>query len=468
MTSKSRGIDLSGLRATIGRDDAVLDAPDVIAAHSHDAWPLNAPWRQQGKSPYRPQAVVIPTSVEEVSAVLRWATAERVPVTPWGLASSVVGGPLPTGGGLVLDISRMSRILSIDTESMQVKVEAGINGGTLEEELGLHGVTLGHSPQSLHRSTVGGWLATRASGQFSSRYGGIEELCAGFTAVLADGTTVKVGGAPRMAVGPDLRQLLIGSEGCLAVFTDVTLRLFPRPEHRELSTLTFPDVESGIAAMRAIMLSGIRPFLLRFYDLAEARHAMKDPSFASPVMFLGSEGRASLAKLEMKELGAIAQGFGGKPIGPVGAAGWMERRFDFSTIEAVLAREGGVAETIEVAHTWSGIGATYHALTRALAPYVGEVLGHFSHAYTDGVSLYVILLGSAGSARDAEARMRTIWEVANRTALDTGAVLSHHHGTGLARSAFVREALGGAWLLYERIKAALDPQGILNPGKLGR
>ncbi|HBR62747.1 MAG TPA: FAD-binding oxidoreductase [Rhodobacteraceae bacterium] len=458
---------IARLREAVGRDDAISHSAETLAEHSHDWWPMNAPWRHQGKAPYQPQAVAYTKTTEEVASLLCAASEQGVPVTPWGLASSVVGGPLATKGGVVLNMTAMDQIIDINTEDMHVTVEAGKNGGDLENLLQKQGLTLNHSPQSLYRSTVGGWLATRATGQFSSRYGGIEDLCVGFKAVLPDGRIIEVGSAPRMAVGPDLRHVLIGSEGCLGVITEVTMRLFQVAEAREFETVTFPDVHSGVAAMRAILTAGLKPFVLRFYDLAEARHAMKDPAFSNPVMFLGTEGTKAMVQTELAEALKVCAAQGGKAIGSEGALGWMDRRFDFSAIEKVLERKGGVAETIEIANTWSRIGATYDALTKALAPYAAEVLGHFSHAYSDGISLYVILLGDAVDPAEAEERMCGIWETAMRVTLDTGAVLSHHHGTGLARSSFVREALGSSWPLYEHIKKSIDPKMIMNPGKLG-
>lgn len=310
-------------------------------------------------------------------------------------------------------------------------------------------------------------MATRATGQFSSKFGGIEHLVAGFTAVLADGSVVRFGPWPRMAVGPDLRHLVLGSEGCLAVVTEVTLKCFLAPESRAFDTQTFPDLPSGLAAMRELMQARLTPYLLRFYDVAEARHALEDPAFASPAMFIGSEGRTRMVAAEMQCLAEICAHHGGRSIGPDAVVKWMSRRFDFSVIERLLERPGGVAETIEISHHWSGIENTYSALTRALAPLANEVLGHFSHAYSDGVSLYVILLGEAAEAAAAETRLREIWRVANQTVLATGACLSHHHGCGLARSAHVSAALGSAFPVLARIKQALDPKHILNPGKLG-
>ena len=138
-------------------------------------WPINSAWRHQEKSPFEPNAVATPKNSEEVAKILSWAQKAKVPVTPWGLGSSVVGGPLTVHGGISLDTTKLDRVIDIDTENMHVTVEAGKNGGILEDQLQSLGLTLNHSPQSLYRSTVGGWLATRATGQFSSRYGGIEE-----------------------------------------------------------------------------------------------------------------------------------------------------------------------------------------------------------------------------------------------------------------------------------------------------
>jgi alkyldihydroxyacetonephosphate synthase len=332
-------------------------------------------------------------------------------------------------------------------------------------------LTLNHSPQSLDRSTVGGWVATRATGQFSSRWGGIEDLVVSLTAVLSSGEVVETLFAPRAAAGPDLRQLFLGGEGAFGVVTDVTLKIAPLATTRCFETLVFPTVSSGLAAMRKIMQAGLRPFLLRFYDQDESRFAMHDPGFVGNAMFLGCEAISSAAtavvEAEQAACVALCEAEGARRLGPAGATAWMGRRFDFSTVENLLAEPGGAAETIEVAHFWSEIENTYAALKAELAPYADHVLGHFSHAYPHGVSLYVILLGRAADAEAAEQRLTTIWERAMRVALREGAALSHHHGIGLARSPYMAEALGVGHTLLGRVKRALDPPGILGQGKLG-
>ena len=454
------------IREVVG-SGAVSSSEDDLAAHSYDAWPIAAKWRMQHRQPFRPDLVVRPTTIDQVSRLLTWASAHSEPVTPWGLGSSVTGSPLPIHGGITLDLSSMRAVLQLDETNLFVRVQAGKLGIELERELNDRGFTLGHSPQSLDRSSVGGWVATRATGQFSSRYGGIEELVVALTAVLPTGEIVETSMVPRMAVGLDLRQFFLGAEGTTGVVVEVALRIFPLAESRHVESFRFESVEAGVEAMRLVMRGGLRPFLARFYDEDEAPHAMQDAAFTGCAMFIGVEGVAPIAAAEFEVAIRICEACGGQRLGPAAAEAWMGRRFDFSTIENRLAAPGGFAETIEVAHFWDQALDLYGAMKAALAPLADEVLGHFSHLYPQGTSLYLILLGQADDDAAAEACIGRIWEVAMRVALDQGAAISHHHGVGLARLPYIREALGTGMVPLRRLKEALDPANIMNPGKLG-
>lgn len=445
----------------------VLNDEETLLAHSYDAWPLCAKWKNTDKCPYSPDVVIKADSAAQISAILKWANEHKVPVTPWGGGSSVTGQPLPTEGGIVLDLTAMDKLLALNEYSLTVKVQAGMFGDRLERELNTRGYTLNHSPQSLDRSTVGGWVSTRAMGQLSSRYGGIEDLTVTFTVVLPTGEIVELLNTPRGALGPDLRHVFMGAEGCMGLITDVTLRVFPLPQARILEAVTFASVADGVTAMRLIMRAGLRPALVRFYDRDEAKHAMRDISFDSCVMFLGFEAIETVAQAEYTAAMNICTGCGGRRIGPEAVEAWRQRRYDFSTVEDLLAKPGGLAETIEVAHFWHGIMDTYTALKKALTPYAAEVLGHFSHVYDQGTSLYIILLGQDESDEVAESKLLEIWDVAMRTCLQHGACIAHHHGSGLARVPYVRPALGTGLQVLGKMKAALDPNGIMNPGKLG-
>jgi len=447
-------------------NDRVL--PDIATEHyAYDWWPVAAKWRNQGKSPLRPEVVVRPQNVDDIQKLLRWANTNQIAITPWGAGSSVTGAPLPLNGGITLDLSGINRTLSINTQNLTVTVDSGKMGHILESELNQQGYTLNHSPQSLDRSTAGGWLSTRATGQFSSKWGGIEQLVVGFDVVLPNGDLVKFESGPRMAVGPDLRHVFIGAEGTMGVITRVTLQIFRQSPHRILEALAFDNLADGITVMREIMQRGLHPFLLRFYNPAESRYAMKDTAFVQCAMFIGVEGEPTIAEAEFKVCQSIWQQYSVQELGTAPVERWMQHRFDFSTVENILRRPGGLAETIEVAHYWDGIQNTFDRLMEALSIFGIEVLAHFSHTYPQGTSLYMILLGERANDAEAEATLLQIWQTAMRVTLDTGAVLSHHHGIGVVRKDFVSEALGSSMTVLEQIKHTLDSQNILSPGKLG-
>ncbi len=443
---------------------------EELVRHNRDAWPMTIKLAQAGQTPYLPQVIVHPRYPEEVVHLLNWANEHRVPVTAWGAGSGVVGSALPTQGGILLELSQLNKILVLDETNLLVKVQAGTMGHRLEAELNSRGFTLNHSPQSLDRSTVGGWIATRASGQFSSRWGSIEDFVLAITVVLANGEMVSTRLAPRAALGPDIKSMFIGSEGTLGIVLDATLKIFPIAETRILETLSFPSLESGLTATRRVMQSGLRPFLIRYYDADEsifvARWSGITPPSNGNLFVLGCEGLSDMAQSEYRATMQILQSEGGERLGPEIAQGWMDHRFDFSGVENRLAQPGGVAETIEIASMWDNILDTYQALKKKLSPLAEHVLGHFSHAYAQGVSLYMILLGEAEDAPAAVRRLEEIWDVAMKTSMEHGAAISHHHGIGLARQEYLRAELGASHDVLEQIKHALDPQGILNPGKL--
>lgn len=463
MTKTEWVVDLQTMLGTA----CVLTNEGEISSHSYDWWPVAAKWRQQGKEPYRPDVVVRPTSVEAISRLLAWANQKGVPITPWGAGSSVTGAPLAMSGGISLDMRGLNEVTAVDELNLTVTVQAGKMGHELEQELNSRGYTLNHSPQSLNRSTVGGWVATRATGQFSSRWGGIEDLVVALTVLLPSGECVQTRLTPRAAIGPEVRHLFIGAEGTLGVVTSVTLKIFPLPQVRRLEAVAFSSLEAGITAMRQVMQADLRPYLVRYYDEDEASHAMQDPQFAECVLFLGFAGIEKVVEAEYEASMAFCTAAGGRLLGSAAVDAWMLRRFDFSAIERVLAKPGGVAETIEVAHFWDGIHSTYDALKKALAPLATHVWGHFSHAYPQGTSLYMILIGEAEDAAAAEARLGEIWEVSMKIALQEGAAISHHHGIGLARLPYIVADLGSTAPLLARLKESIDPNNIMNPGKLG-
>jgi len=450
--------------------NAIITTEEEILKHSYDCWPVAAKWEMQGKNPHRPDGVVYPQTTEEVVLLVKKANEEGLSLIPWGAGSSVTGQALPTDkGGITVDMSQMNQILGINEKNLFVKVEAGVMGHHLEAYLNEKGYTLNHSPQSIDKPSAGGWVATFATGQFSSRYGGIEDLLVSLKVVLPTGEVVENKLTPRTATGIDIRGLFIGAEGTLGITTEVTLKIFPIAEHRILETITFADVKSGLAAIEETIRRGVRPFLIRYYDVEEARHAMVDQSFDQCVFFLGCEGIEKLAKAEFDVCVDIAKSHGGERIGPAGVEAWMNRRYDFSTVENILAKEGGFAECIEIADMWTGINELHSVLKERLDSCADEVMSYFSHVYMQGTSMYMILLGQAESDAAAEEALLKIWDITMKTCLELGATVSHHHGSGLARLPYILEEKqqGNVQMLVQKIKSALDPNHIMNPGKLG-
>ena len=433
----------------------VITDPAVLDASTRDRWTMAAAVAT------RPLAVARPASAEEVAAVLAACATARVPVTPAGGRSGVCGGAVPVHGGVVVDLRGLAGPVRVDDASLLADVGAGVMGDALEADLRQnHGLTLGHRPQSVAISTVGGWLACRSAGQYSTRYGKIEDLVAGMQVALADGRLVRTGGAgPRAATGPDLTQLFVGSEGVLGVITEARLRLHPAPAAEARAAYAFGSFSAGIEACRRILRRGATPAVLRLYDAAESERAF---SVTSNVLVVLDEGDPALVDPTLAVVAAECAAAGAEPLGTGPVDRWVARRDDAYDADD-LAGQGIYGDTMEVAARWSVVAPLYERLRAAVGDVPATVWasGHLSHAYGDGACLY---LSFAGLGADWYV---PAWDAAAAVVLDLGAALSHHHGIGLAKARFLPAALGAAHGLLVDLKRALDPAGVLNPGKLG-
>jgi alkyldihydroxyacetonephosphate synthase len=442
----------------------VSEDPAVRNEASRDWWPQAMIWALDGEVAARAAAVVSPTTAGQVSGVLAVCNEARIPVTAAAGRSGVCGASVPVHGGVVLDLCQLTGIVDIDETSLVLDVLPGTFGDHLEIELRhQHGLTLGHWPQSVALSTVGGWIACRSAGQLSTRYGKIEDMVLGLDVALADGTLIQTGGAPRAAVGPDLNQLFIGSEGTLGVITGARLRVHHAPVAERRAAFTFPSFVAGIDAMRRILQGGGTPAVLRLYDPAEADRTYHLGDKA--LLLVLDEGAATAVDATMALVAdACADGVADDP---AHVAHWLERRNDVAALEALISR-GYVVDTMEVAGRWRDLGAIYDATIAALSGVPGTVAAsaHQSHSYPEGGCLYFTFAAKT-EPEERNTYYRAVWDAGSRAVLAAGGALSHHHGVGLNRSRFVAEALGPAFDALQRTKAALDPNGILNPGKLG-
>jgi alkyldihydroxyacetonephosphate synthase len=440
----------------------------VRAEASRDWWPGAMIWATEGEVPGLAGVVVSPTDADQAAAVLRLCNAARVPVTAAGGRSGVCGASVPVFGGVVLDTTALTGIVSIDEESMIIDVAPGTFGDHLEGELRDRGLTVGHWPQSVALSTVGGWVACRGAGQLSNRYGKIEDMVVGLDVVLADGTAISTGGGPRSAVGPDLTQVFVGSEGTLGLITGVRLRLHPAPETQRHAAFGFDTFSAANDACRRIAQRGLPPAVLRVYDSIEADRSYQTGDRA--VLLVMDEGDPAVVDAAMAVTERVCSA--AEPLDEQLVERWLGHRNEVSALEALIGK-GYVVDTMEISAPWSRLDDIYSAATGALRAVPGTLSAsaHQSHAYPDGACLYFTFAAkvdedSGGTA----ARDRTyaqLWDAGQRAVLEAGGTLSHHHGVGLNRSRFTAEALGAAHGVLQSVKDALDPNGILNPGKLG-
>jgi alkyldihydroxyacetonephosphate synthase len=455
------------LRAVCAKVDA--DDASLVDA-GRDWWPLAILWATAGTVPGRPAVVVRPTDATEVSAVLAVCNEAGVPVTPMAGRSGVCGASVPVFGGVSLDLCELRGVVSVDDVSLLVDARAGTFGVDLEAELRAeHGVTLGHWPQSVELSTVGGWLACRSAGQYSTRYGKIEDMVVGLDAVLADGSTVHTGGWPRAAIGPDLTQLFVGSEGTLGVITSGRLRVHPVPSEERRLAFGFASFGDGLEACRRSLRRGATPAVLRLYDHVESARTFGANDTC--VLIVLDEGDPVLVEAMAHVVTEECARGDAEPLDDELVERWLEHRNDVSAL-ATLARRHIVVDTIEIAARWSALLPIYdHALAR-LRSLDGTLAAsaHQSHAYGDGACLYFTFAGQGPNPEDlgwAEAYYRQAWRVVMEATTARGGAISHHHGVGLNRARFLAPALGDAFGTLVGLKAALDPKGILNPGKLG-
>lgn len=450
--------------------DTVEIDPATVAETSRDWWPVAMSWATEGKLPARAGAVVRPGSVVETSDTLAICHEAGIPLTATAGRSGVCGASVPLHGGVALDMTGLSGIRDVDGQSMVLDVAPGTFGDHLEHELRTeYDLTLGHWPQSLALSTVGGWLACRSAGQLSTRYGKIEDMVLGLDVALADGRVIHTGDHPAAATGSDLTQLFVGSEGTLGIICGARFQLHSSPAAQARSAWLVPSFDQGIDALRRIIQRGATPAALRLYDPTEADRTYETGDRA--LILVVDEGDPAIvqatAAIVADEVSDEATG--PSELGPSEHVDrWLAHRNEVSALEQLISK-GYVVDTMEVSGAWADLPRIYRATVDALSSVEGTLAAsaHQSHSYQSGGCLYFTFAGRPDQPDRRDDYYRAVWEAGQRAALAAGASLSHHHGVGLNRGRFMAEALGDQMEVMGWIKRALDPHGILNPGKLG-
>lgn len=428
-----------------------------------------------------PDAVLVPGNDTELAAIFDYCSAHSIAIVPFGGGTSVVGGLDPmrgeAGAVISIDLRRFDTLVELDEISGEAVLGAGLTGPRAEELLAERGFSLGHFPQSFEFATIGGFAATRSSGQDSAGYGRFDDMVCGVRIVTPAGT-LDLGRAPASAAGPDLRQLILGSEGTLGVITAVRVRVHPLPETTRYEAWSFPDFATGTAALRAVAQTGTGPTVIRLSDEAETGINLATADSIGEQQITGGalavtlfEGTAAHTASRHNETRAVLQAHGGTSLGEAPAKAWEHGRFSAPYLRDSLLAAGALCETLETATTWSAIPALKQAVTDALTNSLGEsgtpalVMCHISHVYPTGASLYFTVV--AGQRGDALVQWRAAKTAACEAIVAAGGTITHHHAVGADHRDWMRAEIGDLGVeVLRAVKKTLDPAGILNPGKL--
>ncbi len=447
--------------------------------------------RRRGDALAAPDVVVSPHDHGEVARVLERCAEHRLAVVPFGGGTSVVGGVEPERGGfaalVTLDLGRLDALIDLDETAGLATFGAGVRGPAAEAALRERGFTLGHFPQSYAYLSLGGAVATRSSGQASSGYGRIDELVAGLRCATPIGE-LRVEHGARSAAGPDLRALLLGSEGILGVLTEVTVRVRPAPQLEQFTAHVAPSFASGAATLRALTQAGATADVIRLSDEDETRAMLAQASgwqgtalqrylrvrgLGTPcLLILGWEGSREQVRRRRRLTEKTLASRRTVPIGAPAGRAWAAGRFDGPYLRDELLDRGVLVDTLETATSWSRLGGLYQAVRTAVRTTLRErgtpplLLTHVSHLYPSGASLYLTWLARQDTGRELEQ-----WQAVKRATGDAivaaGGTITHHHAVGLDHRPWMHDEVGEVGLAALRaVKTALDPDGILNPGKL--
>jgi alkyldihydroxyacetonephosphate synthase len=473
--------DLAALTAVVGAD-CVSTADEQRLPRAGGKSTLDLLRRRSSTEQDAPDVVVTPADDQQVAALLAVCAERGLAVVPFGGGTSVVGGLDPIRGRfravVSLDLCRFDRLESLDETDLMATLGAGLSGPRAEELLAARGFELGHYPQSFRYATIGGFAATRSSGQDSAGYGRFDDMVRGLRVVTPRGVVTVGRPGAKNAAGPDLRQLFPGSEGVFGVVTAVTVRVHRLPETKAYEAWRFPDFVTGAAALREVAQLGTGPTVLRLSDevetalnLATVEDAGAQGEAGGCLAVTAFEGEPSLVNARQRATQRVLERHGGVSLGPEKAQQWAEHRFDGPYLRDPLLANGALVETLETATRWSNLTAVKQAVTETLQAAFAEydspalVLCHISHVYDTGASLYFTVAG--GQRGDAIAQWASIKGKVNDALMAADGAITHHHAVGADHRDWMAAEIGDLGVeVLRAVKAVLDPAGVLNPGKL--
>jgi len=460
------------------KEDNWSTDPLVLHSYSQDLWPRKLlELRERGPADPTVDLVIWPETTQEVSGIVIWASKVDAMICPYGAGSGVCGAVIPAANEkrlkVLIDLKKMHEVTKIDPVSMTVSAQTGIIGENLERALNQEGYTLGHFPSSIYCSTLGGYLAARSAGQFSTKYGKIEDMVLSLEVVLPNGKVVETSRAPRSAMGPDWTQLLLGSEGTLGVVTSATMQIHRLPEKKAFLSFSAKEISHAIHFARNLMQSGVRPAVIRIYDSLETSLTVSKDNLTSDhyeggcVVVVLFEGITDLVNAEEKAAKHIAQNYQLRFMGPKMAEYWYVHRYDVSyKQQLILSHEKIVLDTFEIAATWDRLEQVYHTVKKTQIGF-GMILAHLSHFYHTGANIYFTLVGHGQTSQKTIPYYDQVWEKILQSAFDSGATLSHHHGVGTQKMHWLNKEKGDLIEIYKKVKHGFDPENRFNANKMG-
>ena len=461
----------------VGEDQVITDA-DVLKESSVDRFRRFEAYHGVYRLPY-PAAVVNVSNTEEVAAVLKFANENKITVVPRTGHSATEGG-LETvlEDTVVIDGSGMNKIISIDTENMQATVQCGVPLQVLDDQLRAQGYTTGHSPQSKPVAQMGGLVATRSIGQFSTLYGGIEDMVVGLEAVFPDGGVTRIKNVPRRAAGPDIRHVIIGNEGTLCFITEITVKIYRYfPENNRFLGYTLDNMKTGFEILRRVMVDGYRPSVARLYDGEDGSYHFSHFSDGKCVLIFMAEGVKPLADATADAIEEIVAGY--EECQPVEAKlierwfahlNWDPAMLEEERVEIIETKN--ICNTTEISGNWSIINDIYETCIRRVRNEVPDLTllgGHSSHSYLNGTNLYFVYFYNVVDCKPEEELTKyhlAVKKIIVEETIKAGGSMCHHHGVGKHRSQWVKDEYGSSYYILKSLKEVFDPNGIMNPGTI--
>lgn len=482
---------LQELRGLLGERGVRSDHAERVL-HAAGKGHLDLVRLRAGEPGRTPDAVLYPQDEAQLRAALALCAQRSIAIVPFGGGTSVVGGLAPLRGSheavVALDLQKLCRI-SLDRESRIVTAGAGLRVAELERRLRSEGLTLGHFPQSFEYVSLGGCAATRSAGQASSGYGRFEEMVLGLRLIAPEGE-IDALTLPASAAGPDLRQLIVGSEGALGVIGSLSLRLQRTPPARSYEGFMFEGFAAGVTALRTLAQDGPKPTVARLSEQRETELSLALSQSSGLVQrlgrryvtarshgegclaILGFEGEHRQVAIARRRAGELARSCGALRLGRRAGEAWLAQRFAAPYLRDELLTHGVMVETLETATTWDKLEGLRNSVTTAIERALaacgtpGLVGCHISHIYEAGASLYFTFLAERLLGSE-ERQWRSVKQAACEAIVAGSGTLSHHHGIGIDHTPWIERELGaGGVAALRALKAQLDPAGVMNPGKL--